>query len=166
MTTENCSEGWVRSDWYTKATDAELADSIAMNQNSIAVLQEDQGRAERELTHRLQSRNALELAHPTLEVKLVYPSPVYETAKLMALAELVPPEAFDAAYKSEWVKQVPQPARFDGRGLNVLARLYGKPVTDLLEKAKLPSSPRLVIKPREAAAEPIDQESDIRHVRP
>ena len=132
-------------------TDEELADWLLTTKNLIAIFQEQQNCTEQELIRRLQGRDAMELAHPTLEVKLVFPSPVYETAKLMALAELVPPEEYTKAYQPEWVKEIVQAARFDGRVLNTLARKFGAPVTALLARAELPSSPRLVVKTKETA---------------
>ena len=166
MTTQTYSQMGA-TNWYATATDAELADFIAMTKNAIARFQEDQGRAEQALTQRLQERGALELAHPTLEVKLLYPSPTYDVPTLLILAEIVPPEDYAKAYQPAWVKAVPQAARFDGRVLNTLARKYGTPVTAILEQAKLPSSPRLVVKVKEEAPHAsVDQEADIRHTRP
>ena len=126
-------------------TDEAIADCINEENKCIAVAEQVRGRLTMELTRRLQARNAMELAHPTLDVKLVYPSPTYDMGCLVALAEVVPPEDYAKAYQESYVKQVPQPARFDGRVLNTLARKYGEPVTAILDRAKLPSSPRLVV---------------------
>ena len=129
--------------------DQELADLIRMYDENIAFQQKQRGLAEQELTCRLQERGALELAHPTLKVTLEYPSPTYDVGKLRALAEIVPPEDYAAAYQPEHIKQVPVAARFDGRRLNTLARNYGQPVREVMERAQLPSSPRLTVKAKE-----------------
>ena len=128
--------------------DVTLATLIDHLDTKIKGLQNERGHVEQELTRRLQERGARELAHPTLEVKLVYPSPTYETAKLMVLAEIIPPEDYNKAYQPAWVKEVPQAARFDGRQLNTLARKYGEPVQKVLDQARLPSAPKLDVKPK------------------
>ena len=70
-------------------TDEAIADCINEENKCIAVAEHVRGRMTMELTRRLQDRNALELAHPTLEVRLEYPSPTYDIGCLVALAELV-----------------------------------------------------------------------------
>lgn len=149
--TTNTTEVTAVSITFGWTTDEALANIINDKEAAIAVLENEVHYAVTALTLRLQNRGALALAHPTLEVSLVYPSPTYETSKLKALAELVPPEDYAKAYQPEWVKEVPQPARFDGRQLNSLARKYGQPVREILAAAQLPSTPRLVVKAKALA---------------
>jgi len=142
MTTEDT----IAADIRAVCTDEELADAIHLLDMEIAYSQKQRGQIEMTLTRRLQERNALELAHPTLLVKLAYPSPEYNTPKLRSLlGEVVSPEEFIKAYKSEHTEQVEVAARFDGRQLNVLTRKYGQPVQEVLDQARLPATPRLRI---------------------
>ena len=141
-----------QGDWITAFLDEGLAELIAAVDKDIAALQRERGLLEMELTRRLVDRGARELAHPTLEVRLDYPSPTYDVGKLRALAEIVPPEDYAKAYQPEYIKQVPVAARFDGRQLNTLARKFGTPVQGALELARLPSSPRLRITAKEVAS--------------
>ena len=145
MTTEDTIAADIRS----ICTDEELADGISLLDEEIAYCQNQRGQVEMELTHRLQGRGARELAHPTLVVKLEYPSPAYDVGKLRALAEVIPPEDYTAAYQPEHTKEVRVPARFDSRQLNVLAGKYGQPVQTVLDQAKLPSTARLTVKAKE-----------------
>ena len=135
--------------WTATALDEELAEEISRLDDQIATLQRHRGLAEQELTRRLEGREALMLAHPYLQIELVYSTPSYDTAKLLALAEVIPPEDYHRAYHPEHVKEVQVAARFDGRQLNTLARRYGDPVRMILEGAKLPSNAKLVVRPKD-----------------
>lgn len=132
----------------SRLTDEMLVNQIYKLDQQIKQMQTYREKSALELIQRLENREARELAHPTLEVKLEYPSPTYDVAKLRALAEAIPPEEYALAYQREHVKEVQVPARFDGRVLNTLARKYGKPVAEIMAGAKLPSSPRLNIQPK------------------
>ena len=81
-------------------TDEQLANEIFWRLTAEAEVRDRRQRLERELQRRLEARSATELAHPTLEVKLEYPSPSYDHGKLLALGELVPTD--------EWSKPTRQ----------------------------------------------------------
>ena len=149
MTTVNSSEGWVRSDWYTTATDAELADAIVITKRSIAFFQADQGRAEQELTNRLQSRNALELLHPTLEIKLDPGTPKYFLPTMYKVKEIISPEEWAKAFTPEHEETVLVEAKLDMKKARHWPKRFGKDVAAIFEEALLPSVPRLVVKAKE-----------------
>jgi len=145
---EQMSEGELMA--YEHLDDAMLAEGISRMAFDLTEIQNAKGRMEQELTRRLQDRGARELAHATLIVKLAYPSPEYNTPKLrLLLGEVVSPEECAKAYKAEHTKQVSVAAKFDGQQLNVLARKYGQPVQEVLDQARLPAAPRLVVKAKE-----------------
>ena len=139
------------SNWYTTATDEELADSIATTKHAIALFQEDQGRAERELSQRLQERGARELAHPTLEVKLDLGTPKYFLPTMHKVKEIISPEEWDKAFTPEHEETVLVEAKLDMKKARHWPKRFGKDVAAIFEEARLPSAPRLVVKAKEPA---------------
>ena len=145
---------------YEHLDDAMLAEGIALMTLDLTEIQNAKGRMEQELTRRLEERGARELAHATLIVKLEYPSPTYDVAKLRPLAEIIPPEDYAKAFQPEHTKSVPMPARFDGKQLNALARKFGQPVQEVLDQARLPSAPRLVVKAKETERKRMEEQDE------
>ena len=152
MTEPIVINAWIRN------TDEEVADHIHRLRQQAADLQVYLDRLELELIQRLEERKARELQHPSLQVYLDYRTPQYDVGKLMRLAELLPPEDWAKAWHPETTKEVPVPAGLDMRVAGGWGRRFGVDVAAILAEAKLPSTPRLVIKDKPGANKQATQE--------
>lgn len=110
------------------------------------------GRIEMILRQRLEERGATEIPHPSLTVKLESRFGGYDTSKLMPLKELVAPDVWAEAFTPAHDKIVPVPDSLDARKAGGWGKKYGKEVADVIEKAELPRTVRLVIKEKEVKA--------------
>ena len=127
--------------YITGLTDEELADGIHGHLGLEALNRDFRQRLEQELQRRLEERRATELAHPTLEVKLEYPSPTYDPQKMHALMELVEPSTIAEAFTPQREKTVLVPESWDMRKVRGWPKRFGDEVAAVLERAKLPGGP-------------------------
>ena len=126
-------------------TDAELAEDIDNLSHRIAVLEKAKGHMEQELTRRLQERGAQELAHPTLEVKLVRGTPQYDLLTMMLLKELIDPEEWNKAYSPEHEETITVKAKLNMVKARHWPTRFGNDVAQVFEKALIATPSRLSI---------------------
>ena len=138
---------------WSRNTDEEIASQIQALREHLADTQAYSGRLEMELVQRLEARQATELQHPTLLVRVDYGTQRYDIPKLMALTEMVPPDEWAKAWHPETVKEVPVPAGLDMRIANTWRKRFGTDISLVFDAARLPGAPRLVIKPKGAVHE-------------
>ena len=127
--------------YITALTDEELADGIHGHLGLEALNRDLRRRLEQELQRRLEERGATELPHPTLEVKLEYPSPTYDPQKMHALMELVEPSTIAEAFTPQHEQTVLVPESCDMRQVRGWPKRFGDGVAAALERAKLPGGP-------------------------
>lgn len=137
---------------YQDMLDPELVWQLGIAQESMAQLRKRIQRLEHEVMMRLEKYQALELFHPEWECTLKKPSPTYDVPKLRAiLGETVDPGIWKSAYIDEHPEVTIIPAKFNGTQMNSLARKHGKPITDAMAEALLPSAPgKLKVSRKEA----------------
>ena len=140
---------------YALVSDDELLASYVVLESGITDLVGRRDRIQQELERRMTERGATELPHPTIECVLKYPTPTVDTNKLMALNELLAPMTIEEGFTPEHTEARLVPAKFDMTVVNTWKK-YGKEVADIIEGAKLPTRPRLVVKRKrkKAAATP------------
>ena len=109
-------------------------------------------RIEFELKRRMEADGATAIAHPTLEVKLISPSPTYDQGKLRGLAELVPPEILATGFTPAHPETIIVPDKWNAVKFKTWVK-YGDAVTKVISDAAIPGTPRVRIK-RKAASPP------------
>lgn len=129
--------------YYLHLDDCELANEIADMTRLQKQNQERLDRLRFVLQQRLEARNATELPHPDLVVKLEYPSPTYDVGKLAALRELVPLELLleSGAWVPEHEEIIHVSEKYDARVFRTWGKKYGDDVARVIEGAKLPGGP-------------------------
>ena len=128
--------------------DTDLANAIALLLHTEAECRDHRQRCEHELQRRLEARGATELPHPTLEVKLDYPSPSYDPAKLHQLYEILPEHVVAPAVTPAHDKTVHVPEAWNGTKLRSLEHRFGNDVKAIISDARLPAPPKLRVRPR------------------
>lgn len=128
---------------YPLMTDGQLVAEYIYAQERVQFYQDKRGRIEHEIRQRLAERDARELFHPEWECKLTPATAEYDVAKLrMLLGESgIPPAVWKEAYMEERAVTKIEPARFDLRKLNAVAKAQGKAVTEAMDAARLPEKP-------------------------
>ena len=97
----------------------------------------------------MEEREAIEIFHPTLSVKLESRHTGYDLSRIQALKELLPPDVIAEAYVPAHEETITVLDKWDARKLLGWPKRFGKKVAEVLEQAELPRSVRLVIKPKE-----------------
>ena len=122
-----------------------LIDLIARDRRVEAVAQESADRAEYALLTRMQADGATAIAHPKYEVELRRAQPTYDTGRLAALRELIPPDEVALGYTPEHEEVVVVAEKYDMRIVKGWTR-FGQAVRDVLEGAAITGAPRLRIR--------------------
>lgn len=104
------------------------------------------GRIEYELQHRMTERGATAILDPFFECKLETPATL-DAELLRPLAEHIPPDEWTRGFTEAHQETVDVPARADLRTVKSWAK-YGAEVAALIERAKVPGTPRVKITPK------------------
>ena len=103
-----------------------------------------------EIMRRCRDREATMLRSATYTATLKMSSPTYDLERLNALKELLGPEDLNEAYTPEHDETRTVSARWHGGKLNKLVRQHGADVRAIVDAAKVPGAPSLVIEARDA----------------
>ena len=120
--------------------DLMLASEIAASTKAEARLRDIRQRWEMELVRRMQANGATSLDHPSLVVRLEYPSPSYDITKLRRLYEVAPREEVDKAVTLAHDEVVHVPEKWAAVKFKPLLR-YGVGVFDIIQAATMPGGP-------------------------
>ena len=132
--------------------DTALAERLEGMEESMAQLRETADRIRYELTRRIQERNGTELPSERYRIALEQGSPRYDYGLLRALEELVPPDDYAKAYKAPYTHEVTDQEKWSGTALNSLERRFGGKVALVIQQARIPGEPHLVVKRKETKA--------------
>ena len=103
-----------------------------------------------EIMRRCRDREATMLRSPTHTATLKTASPTYDLERLNALRELLGPEDLKEAYTAAHEETRYVAAKWHGGQLNKLVRQHGADVRAIVDAAKVPGAPSLVIESRNA----------------
>ena len=126
-------------------TNDELLDAWAEADRSVRWWTEDRDRLEFQIRLNMETDGATAIAHPTLTCELKAPSPTYDYGKLLGLAEFLPSDVLATGYIPMHFETVTVPDRWDARVFKTWVK-YGAAVAQVIESARIPGTPRLVIK--------------------
>jgi hypothetical protein len=146
---KSSSRGGNMADYdYESVSTEELLDWHINFKSQVDTVQNKLNRIEWTLTRRMEADGAREVLHARATCILTPAKPMYVIPTLQSLAEVVPPEIYEQGWEPEYQK--PMPAKFNMVQVNKWGRKYGKPVTDIIDAARLPDGPaRLQIAPKE-----------------
>ena len=120
--------------------DLTLASGIAECLKAEAIMRDTRQRREAELIRRMEANGATSLDHPTLVVRLEFPSPSYDIGKLRRLYEVAPKEEVDKAVTPAHDEVVHVSEKWSAVKFKTLLK-YGVGVFEVIEAAKLPGGP-------------------------
>ena len=120
--------------------DLTLASDIAESFKIEAMMRDIRQRREAELVRRMEANGATSLDHPTLVVRLEFPSPSYDIGKLRRLYEVAPREEVDKAVTPAHDEVAHVSEKWSAVKFKTLLK-YGVSVFEVIEAAKLPSGP-------------------------
>ena len=135
-------------------TDEALVRQFVLLDDAIQATRNELSEVQRELTIRLEEREATAMLVPGFDVTYVARgSRQYDPNKVRAaLGELLDPESLRKLIRAEFEETVIRPERVDGNEANRVRKL-GKQFDDALNEATLPRRPVLTITPKEASRE-------------
>jgi hypothetical protein len=111
---------------------------------ALAKLQDDIGRIEMELTHRMEARGATAIDDPDYVVTLKEGSPTWDYGKLAGLREVTSPEQLEGSYFPEHPETRVVPEKWNMTKAKTLGR-FGSVHTDILARARITGPRRLKI---------------------
>lgn len=126
-------------------TDHALAEEIVAAQERIADNESVLHALRIEVQRRITDAGATMLADPDFTIELQPSSPTYDHGLLIALREWLTESEYDEAFTPAHEKQVPVPQRWDGGKLRKFERTYGGAVASIIERARIPGVPRVVV---------------------
>ena len=130
----------------TDRLDEELLGDWVRIEETLRSLRDSLGQLEQEISRRLTERGAKEMLHPYVSCRLIFPTPGIDPTKLTPLREILPPDTLGEGFFPAHEEIVQAPDRWDMRVVNKWARSLGNEVASIVEGAKFPGAPRLVIK--------------------
>ena len=124
-------------------TNYSLVEEYADYQNDLARVQKTLGHLEQEIHARLDAASATALTDDdgVILVKRTPRTPDYDQGLLVALKEALTAEAYGESWVEGGIKETFVAARWDMRQVLKWARTLGKPVQDILDRARLPGKP-------------------------
>ena len=123
-----------------------LVDTWLAQAQVKAFAEREMGHIEMELTHRMVANGATAIPHPAATVTFEG-GQAWDKSKLYPLRELVSPEDLDGAYMPEHEETVVVAESWNMTKVKPLAK-FGREVAEAIESARVPTAPRLKIKPR------------------
>ena len=129
-------------DILTEMEDSAIIEYIYNLNTNIADKQKQSQQAQYILFKRMEANNASIIRHGNLEAKLKFKPVQYDKSILFGLQEVLDPTVFATVYTApyEYPEIIKVPENWDGRVIRGLGK-FGKPVQDILERAKLPNPP-------------------------